>query len=95
MKVRNIPLLKEVIRDTIKGELDEYFTLAKEPPSGSKLKESKELLTRKEVASKFRISLVTLNDWSKKGILKSYRIGNRVLYKSYEIGSSLKPINKV
>ena len=43
------------------------------------------LLTRNETASLFGISLVTLNKWSKLGILKSYKIGGKVLYKLSEL----------
>jgi hypothetical protein len=47
------------------------------------------LLTRKETADKLKISLVTLNDWSKRGLIQSYLIGGRVLYKDSEIEASL------
>jgi len=46
-------------------------------------------LTRKETAEKLKISLVTLNDWSKRGLIQSYLIGGRVLYKHSEIENSL------
>ena len=35
-----------------------------------------QLMTRQEVADFFKVSLVTVHDWIKKGWLKSYRIGN-------------------
>jgi excisionase family DNA binding protein len=41
--------------------------------------------SRKEVARMLQISLPTLNDWTKLGWLKSYKIGNRVLYKREEV----------
>ena len=47
------------------------------------------LLTRKETADKLKISLVTLNDWTKRGLIQSYLIGGRVLYKDSEIEASL------
>ena len=50
---------------------------------------SESLLTRKETADKLKISLVTLNDWTKRGIIQSYLIGGRVLYKDSEIEASL------
>ena len=50
---------------------------------------SERLLTRKEVADKLKISLVTLNDWTKRGMIQSYLIGGRVLYKDSEIEKSL------
>jgi hypothetical protein len=50
---------------------------------------SEKLLTRKETADKVKISLVTLNDWTKRGLIQSYLIGGRVLYKDSEIEKSL------
>lgn len=50
---------------------------------------SEKLLTRKETADKLKISLVTLNDWTKRGMIQSYIIGGRVLYKDSEIEASL------
>lgn len=46
-------------------------------------------VTRREVAKLFKISLVTLNDWTNKGILQAYKIGNRVYYKQYEIETAV------
>jgi hypothetical protein len=50
---------------------------------------SEKLLTRKETSDKLKISLVTLNDWTKRGLIQSYIIGGRVLYKDSEIEASL------
>jgi excisionase family DNA binding protein len=46
-------------------------------------------LTRREVCELLRISPPTLHDWIKLGIIKSYKIGNRVLYKERQIDESL------
>jgi excisionase family DNA binding protein len=42
-------------------------------------------LTRKETATYFNISLNCLNMWVNKGILKSYKVGQRVFFKREEI----------
>jgi excisionase family DNA binding protein len=47
-------------------------------------------MTSKEVAKYLQISLPTVNFWSKKGWLKSYRIGSRIRFKSNEVEESLK-----
>ena len=47
------------------------------------------LITRKEVALLLKISLPTLNEWTKAGYLKSYRIGKRILYKLPEVENAL------
>jgi excisionase family DNA binding protein len=50
------------------------------------------LLSRSEVARMLRVSLATLNDWSKRGLIQSYRIGNRILYKQEEIVCALEAV---
>jgi|JI6StandDraft_1071083.scaffolds.fasta_scaffold360801_2 excisionase family DNA binding protein len=52
-------------------------------------KENEEFLTRKQTATILGISLVTLNEWTKEGKIKGYRIGSRVRYKRNEIEQSL------
>lgn len=53
-----------------------------------------ELLTRKEVSELLSITLPTVHEWTKKGILKAYRMGNRLKYKKAEIMETLTQ-NKV
>tara|TARA_R110001583_G_scaffold143023_1_gene295143 strand:- start:3894 stop:4184 length:291 start_codon:yes stop_codon:yes gene_type:complete len=53
-----------------------------------------EYLTRQEVAKILKISLVTLSDWNRKGILKPYRLGNLIRYKQSELDQALISINK-
>ncbi|QTD37093.1 helix-turn-helix domain-containing protein [Polaribacter batillariae] len=55
-------------------------------------KKQPEYLTRKEVANILKVSLVTLSDWNKKGVLKPYRLGNLIRYKREEIDQALKVI---
>ena len=52
-----------------------------------------EYLTRKEVAKILKVSLVTLSDWNKKGVLKPYRLGNLIRYKRVELDQALISIN--
>lgn len=53
-----------------------------------------EYLTRQEVAKILKVSLVTLSDWNKKGILKPYRLGNLIRYKSSELDQALIRVYK-
>lgn len=46
-------------------------------------------LTRGEVARLLKITLPTLHDWTKKGLLKAYRIGNRIRYKEAEVMATI------
>ena len=58
------------------------------------VKTENKYLTRKDVAELLSVSCVTIHSWVNKGILKSYRVGNRVYFKSEEVEESLKRINK-
>lgn len=51
-------------------------------------------LTRQEAAELLKVSLVTLTDWTNKGHLKSYRIGQKVYYKASEIDTAMVEIKK-
>jgi excisionase family DNA binding protein len=79
--------LKESILLDVRTELKE-IVLNFQP------KKQPEYLTRKEVAKILKVSLVTLSDWNKKGVLKPYRLGNLIRYKTDEIEDSLIAINK-
>ncbi|MDN3654370.1 hypothetical protein QWZ08_01955 [Ferruginibacter paludis] len=46
-------------------------------------------ISRAEVAGLLKISLPTLNEWTKLGWLLSYKMGNRVLYKADEVEQAL------
>ena len=50
-----------------------------------------EYLTRQEVSELLKCDLSTVHNWSKKGKLFPYCIGNRVLYKRSEVEASLIP----
>lgn len=78
-------LISQAVREAIKNSLPVFTST---PPS-------EKLLTRKETADKLKISLVTLNDWTKRGMIQSYLIGGRVLYKETEIEKSLHQVKTV
>jgi hypothetical protein len=46
-----------------------------------------DLLSRDDTCKYFGISKPCLHDWTRKGILKSYKVGGRVFYKRKEIES--------
>ncbi len=56
-------------------------------------KEPTQWLTKKEVATILSISLVTVDDWSKKGILNPFRIGNRIRFDRKQVEQALTKIN--
>lgn len=49
-------------------------------------------LTRTEVAEMLKCDLSTVHNWTKKGKLKPYGIGNRVYYKRNEVEAVLLPL---
>lgn len=57
-------------------------------------KEPEEFLNRKETAQFLKISLVTLHQWTNKGILKAYKFGNKTYFSRKEIVSQLFNSNK-
>jgi hypothetical protein len=73
--------LKELISEAVSKAFDEVnkdtFT-------------DRDLMTRKETAQFLNVSLVSLNIWSKKGIIQPYAIEGRVFFKKSEIESALK-----
>lgn len=71
--------------------LDErLITTAPPAPVG----EAERFLTKKEVATVFGVSEVSVWDWEKKGLLTGYRIGNLVRYKYSEVMASPKMIQR-
>jgi len=80
----NLSDIKKILGEVLDEKLNDFTK-----PVNS---EDQEYLSRKEVAKLLKISLTTLNDWSKQGIVQSYRIGNRVLYKKKEIENSVSKV---
>lgn len=50
-------------------------------------------ISRSEVCKLFGVSLPTIDNWTRTGKLKGYRIGNRIRYKASEVEKSLTQIN--
>jgi len=78
--------LQEAILKGIKAEID---ILKKE----FQPKEPTEYMTREEVRDLLNIDLSTVHNWTKRGKLKAYGIGNRVYFKRKEVEQAIKPLN--
>lgn len=78
---------KTVIQDAVKNEIEKLNLNKPEIPT--------EYITRKETAGILGISLPTLNEWSKQGIIPSYRIASRVRYKKEEVMNSLTKVQSL
>ena len=81
----NIPL--DEFKELQKGWIKEV--LAEVQPQE---RNEDELITRKECAKILGISLVTLNVYTKRGLIPGYRIGVSVRYKKNEVLESLQKI---
>jgi hypothetical protein len=79
----NIEELKLLIGDCLK---DAHAILKED------VKEEDALLKRTEVAKIFGVSLVTLNQWRKEGIIKRHKIKSRVFFKKSEVMDALNTL---
>ncbi len=71
--------LKTIMKDAVREVIAENET----PKQGSDLR------TRERVLEELGITAPTLADWTRRGIIPSYRIGGRVYYKQSEIDAAL------
>src|ERR1700739_1728422 len=53
-----------------------------------------EYLTRTDVSTMMKCDIPTIHNWTKKGKLIPYGIGNRVYYKRHEVEAVLIPFGK-
>lgn len=78
---QNVPL--QVVVNV--ADLKELFLEWKEESELNRKKETETLLTPDEVASKYRISKVTLWRWAKDGLLKPVKMGRKSFYRQSDI----------
>lgn len=82
--------LANLISENVKVQLQELFIELQ----GKSKDDGPEFLTRKETAELFKVSLVTIHDWSNNGLLKAYKLGNRTYYKRSELLQALFDSNR-
>ena len=51
-------------------------------------------LSRQDIATLFQVTVTTVHDWTRKGILKAYKVGNRVYFKRAEVEQSFTRIGE-
>ena len=73
--------LASLITDGIRKQIE---NLNRVNPSNEK-DSPKEIMTRKETAELFSVSMVTIHDWVNSGIIKPYKVGNRTYFKRSEL----------
>lgn len=58
-------------------------------PQSQPMAPKADFITRQEVAGLFKVTLTTINEWARKGILQAYKVGNRVYFKRAEVDNAL------
>ena len=86
--ITTAPELRLIVQDAIDAHL-------KYAPTPQPLTPDPErFLDQKQVAEIFSVSTVSIWDWERKGLLKSYRIGNLKRFKYSEVMDSPKLITR-
>lgn len=81
--------LKEEFKTIVQTEVQKILTEL--PPTTTE--SIPEFITRKETSRILGISLPTLHEWTKNGIIPAQRIGTRVRYRRTDVYASLKSID--
>lgn len=76
--------LANLIREVVQTELASFRPIQENTTN--------KFYTRKEVTKMLDISLPTLHEWTKDGIIKAHRIGSRVRYKEEDVQNALKEV---
>ena len=82
--------LANLISESVKSQIQELVNAStKERP-----KDQNDLLSRKETAVFFKVSLVSIHSWMKDGIIKPYKVGNRTYFKKSELITVVESSNR-
>jgi hypothetical protein len=89
--LHSIPLseFQTIIGQVVRDELRQF------KPEPTKPTTDGEYLTRREVCKRLKISLTTLHNYSKLGILNPLQIGGKILYKAQQIDYAVSEIQSV
>jgi excisionase family DNA binding protein len=85
-------ILEQIDRNELKQIIADVFQSFNKPVITTV---ENEFITREATAKRLGISLPTLNEYSKTGIIISYRLGSRVRYKSTEVEAALLKVQSV
>ena len=81
--------LQENIRLIVRKEFEEIFGELKVFPE---MEPTPEFITRKETCRILGVTLPTLNEWTKNGVIPAQRIGSRIRYLRTDVYASLKQV---
>lgn len=92
--MKNATLIHDITPDEITSLFVELQKQLTELKQNFEPKTPTEYLTRNELAEMLKCDLSTIHNWTKKGKLIPYGIGNRVYYKRHEVEVALTPLGK-
>lgn len=78
------------LREMVQKQVEEAIKSTSLPPQNPD-----ELLTRNDVKDLLGISLVTLHDWTKRGIIPTLRIGTRIRFKKSDVMAALNQVESL
>ena len=83
---------KSELKDLIVTAVAEQFSISRQeaPPVAGVT-----ILTRKQTAQMLGITLTTLHEWTKTGVIQGTRIGSRVRYRQSDVEDALKDIRHI
>ena len=90
--MKNTTILHEVSPDQITSLFNGLQKQLLELKQNFEPKKPLEYLTREEVSQFLKCDISTVSNWTKKGKLLPYGIGNRVYYKRTEVENALVPL---
>lgn len=77
----------------VSNEVKQISEVLKDFMQSIKSKQTLDYVTSKEAANILKVTLPTLYDWRKKGIITAYRIGNKIRFIRKELEQSLIKID--
>jgi len=84
-------LIHNISAENIYSRLDDIQDQIKHLSKYLQPKSVDEYLTRSEAADMLKCDISTIHNWTKKGKLIAYKLGNRVYYKRSQIESVMIP----
>lgn len=86
------PIPLETIEQKFSNIIDQKFNAFLAVLQQTQTPSTQKYLTRKETSQKLGVSLPTLHEWTKSGLVQGYRIASRVRYKEDEVTAALTQI---
>lgn len=82
--------LAQLISESVKTQIQELVNATnKEQP-----KDENDLLSRKETADFFKVSLVTVHSWVNSGLIRPLKMGNKTYFKKSELINVVESSNR-